>query len=146
MDHRLLAKIEHPGRDVEFFKMLDRAAKSMILFDSIGYIDLGAVQSPDYIGEMADIFHGLEKIEITLCTGIFKKNIFFSIRCKIRDDAGILAETFATNLNGGGGGHGKSGAGRIPLISEDEGETMATFVSLFKNALNISQVQNVPLL
>jgi nanoRNase/pAp phosphatase (c-di-AMP/oligoRNAs hydrolase) len=146
MDHRLLAQIEHPGRDIEFFKMLDRAAKSMVIFDSVGFIDLGPVQSPDHIGEMADIFHGLEKIEITLCTGIFKKNIFFSIRCKIRDDAGILAETFATSLGGGGGGHGKAGAGRIPLITENEWETMDTFVSLFKNTLNISQVQYVALL
>jgi nanoRNase/pAp phosphatase (c-di-AMP/oligoRNAs hydrolase) len=146
MDHRLLAQIEHPGRDVEFFKMLNRAAKSMLLFDSVGYIDLGQVHSPDYIGEMADIFHGLEKIEFTLCTGIFKKNIFFSIRCKTRDDAGALAETIAASLNGGGGGHGKAGAGRIPLRAKSERETMAAFVSFSKNALNISQAQSVSLL
>ena len=146
MDHRLLAQIEHPGRDVEFFTMLDRAAKSMLIFDSVGYIDLGQVLSPDYIGEMADIFHSLEKIEFTLCTGVFKKNIFFSIRCKTRDDAGILAETIAARLNGGGGGHGKAGAGRIPLLAENERETIDAFVSLTKNALNITQVQSVSLL
>ena len=146
MDQRLLARIEHPGRDVEFFRMFNRAAKSMTIFDSVGYIDIGQVHSPDYIGEMADIFHSLEKIEFTLCTGIFKKNIFFSIRCKTHDDAGVLAETIAASLHGGGGGHGKAGAGRIPLVAKNERETMAAFVSLFKNALNIAQVQSVSLL
>jgi nanoRNase/pAp phosphatase (c-di-AMP/oligoRNAs hydrolase) len=146
MDNRLLAQIEHPGRDREFFKMLHRAAQSMSVFDSVGYIELGRVNSPDYIGEMADIFHSLEKIEFTICTGIFKKNIFFSIRCKTRDDAGILAEKIATSMNGGGGGHGKAGAGRIPLVAEEEKETVAAFASVFKNALNISQIQSVSLL
>jgi nanoRNase/pAp phosphatase (c-di-AMP/oligoRNAs hydrolase) len=146
MDQRLLAQIEHPGRDMDFFKMLNRAAQSMTIFDDVGYIDLGQIPSPDYIGEMADFFHGLEKIEITLCTGVFKKNIFFSIRCKTRDDAGIVAEKIATRLNGGGGGHGKAGAGRIPVAVGSEAAAMAEFVSVSKNILNISNGQSVSLL
>jgi nanoRNase/pAp phosphatase (c-di-AMP/oligoRNAs hydrolase) len=146
MDHRLFAQIEHPGRDIEFFKMLNRAAQSMSVFETVGYIELGRVGSPDYIGEMADIFHSLEKIEFTICTGIFKKNIFFSIRCKARDDAGALAERIAVRMNGGGGGHGKAGAGRVPLIAEEERETVAAFTALFKQELNISGIPSVSLL
>jgi nanoRNase/pAp phosphatase (c-di-AMP/oligoRNAs hydrolase) len=146
MDQRLLAQIEHPGRDVEFFKMLHRAMKSMTIVDTVGYIDLGQIPSPDFIGEMADFFHSLEKIEITLCSGVFKKNIFFSIRCKTRDDAGYLAETIAKRLRGGGGGHGKAGAGRVPLAAENEGEAMAALMAVSKNTFNISDGQSVSLL
>ena len=56
MDHRLLSRIEHPDRDVEFFKMLYRAAQSMVIFESVGYIHLGQVSSPDFVGEIVDTF------------------------------------------------------------------------------------------
>lgn len=143
MDHKLLAQIEHPDRDIEFFKVLHRAAESMRIFDSVGFVALGHVSSPDYIGEMVDIFHGLEKIEFTICMGIFKKNIFFSIRAKSRDEAGALAETIAGTMNGGGGGHGKAGAGRIPFQSKekDEKEIIEKFISVVKDVFQISQTQ-----
>jgi Exopolyphosphatase-related proteins len=143
MDHRLLSQIEHPDRDVEFFKMLYRAAQSIVIFESVGYIHLGQVSSPDYVGEMVEIFHSLESNEITICTGIFKKNIFFSIRSKNRDEAGISSENIAKALNGGGGGHGKAGAGRFPFIAAKGEEIINNFISLFKEAFNISHVQGV---
>jgi nanoRNase/pAp phosphatase (c-di-AMP/oligoRNAs hydrolase) len=143
MDHRLLAEIEHPDRDIEFFKVLYRAAQSMIIFESVGYIHLGQVSSPDFVGEMVDIFHSLETNEVTICTGIFKKNIFFSIRSKSRDETGIISENIARALNGGGGGHGKAGAGRIPFITDKGEQIIGNFISLFKEAFNISQIQGV---
>jgi len=139
IDHRLLAQIEHPDRDIEFFRVLHRAAETMVIFDNAGYLRLGQVSSPDYIGEMADTFHCLEKIEFTICTGIFKKNIFFSIRSKTHDEAGLLAETIAKALNGGGGGHGKAGAGRIPFQPEHENEIMDKFLAVIKEVFNISK-------
>lgn len=145
MDHRLLAEIEHPDRDIEFFKVLYTATKSMVIFQSVGYIHLGQVSSPDFVGEMVDLFHSLESSETTICSGIFKKNIFFSIRSKNRDDTGMTSEKIAKALNGGGGGHGKAGAGRIPLKTAKAEEIINTFISLFKEAYNISPVQGVPL-
>ena len=141
MDHKLLAQIEHPDRDIEFFKVLHRAADSLSIFNSVGFIQLGQVSSPDYIGEMVDIFHGLEKIEFTLCAGLFKKNIFFSIRSKTRDEAGIMAERIAKALSGGGGGHGKAGAGRIPLQSVTGEKDMERFITVCKETFGIAPTQ-----
>lgn len=143
MDHRLLSRIEHPDRDVEFFKMLYRAAQSMVIFESVGYIHLGQVSSPDFVGEIVDLFHSLENNEITICSGVFKKNIFFSIRSKNRDEAGINSEKIANAMNGGGGGHGKAGAGRIPFIADKGDEIINNFITHFKEAFNISHVQGV---
>jgi nanoRNase/pAp phosphatase (c-di-AMP/oligoRNAs hydrolase) len=92
---------------------------------------------------MVDLFHSLESNEITICSGIFKKNIFFSIRSKNGDEAGLSSEKIARALNGGGGGHGKAGAGRIPFIAEKGQEIINNFISLFKEAFNISHVQGV---
>jgi nanoRNase/pAp phosphatase (c-di-AMP/oligoRNAs hydrolase) len=146
MDHSLLAQIEHPDRDIEFFKVLHRAAQSMVIFDSVGYVPLGRVTSPDYIGEMVDIFHGLEKIEFTICTGIFKKNIFFSIRSKTRNEAGAIAEAVAALLNGGGGGHGKAGAGRIPFQPHQGEKTLSAFVAVLKEALQLGSAEGVAII
>jgi nanoRNase/pAp phosphatase (c-di-AMP/oligoRNAs hydrolase) len=146
MDHSLLAKIENPDRDVAFFKMIHRAAQSMIAFGSLGYIPLGPVVSPDYVAEMADLFHSLEKIDTTVCCGIFKKNIFFSIRAKNRDEAGNNAEKIALALGGGGGGHGKVGAGRIPFDKAHEAEILSSFVDSFKATFNIAGTEGVYIL
>ncbi len=146
MDHSLLAKIENPDRDVAFFRVIHRAAESMVAFGSLGYIPLGAVASPDYIAEMADLFHSLEKIDITVCCGTFKKNIFFSIRAKNRDEAGMNAEKIAVALGGGGGGHGKVGAGRVPFDRAREEEMLNRFVNTFKATFNISGHKGVQLL
>ena len=146
MDHSLLAKIENPDRDVAFFRILHRASQSMVAFDSLGYISLGQISSPDYVAEMVDLFHSLEKIDITICCGIFKKHIFFSIRAKNRDEAGVNAEKIALALGGGGGGHGKVGAGRIPFDKQSEDELLAKFETTFKKVFNITEVEGVNIL
>ena len=87
---------------------------------------------------MADLFHSLEKIDSTVCCGIFKKNIFFSIRAKNRDEAGINAEKIAVALGGGGGGHGRVGAGRIPFDKARESEILINLWQTFKAVFNIS--------
>jgi nanoRNase/pAp phosphatase (c-di-AMP/oligoRNAs hydrolase) len=146
LNHSLLARIENPDRDVAFFRMLHRAAHSMVAFGSLGYIPLGFVTSPDYVAEMADLFHSLEKIDSTVCCGIFKKSIFFSIRAKNRDEAGINAEKIASALGGGGGGHGRIGAGRIPFDKQHEQEILDKFVMTFKEVFNIPAAAGVHIL
>lgn len=146
MDHSLLARIENPDRDMAFFRIFHRAVQSMVAFGSLGYIPLGPVSSPDYVAEMADLFHSLGKIDSTVCCGIFKKNIFFSIRAKNRDEAGINAEKIAAVLGGGGGGHGKAGAGRIPFDKAHEMEILDRFMTTFKDVFNKSAVAGVHIL
>jgi nanoRNase/pAp phosphatase (c-di-AMP/oligoRNAs hydrolase) len=140
MDSKLLARIQHPDRDAEFFRILHRGVESMTVYNNVGYVHLGQIISPDYVGEMIDIFHSLEKIEITICTAIFKKNVFFSIRSKHRDEAGRSAEIIAKALNGGGGGHGRAGAGRIPFAPERSAEIINDFVDIFKKTFNLTDI------
>jgi nanoRNase/pAp phosphatase (c-di-AMP/oligoRNAs hydrolase) len=146
MNHSLMARIENPDRDMAFFRIFYRAVQSMVAFGPLGYIPLGPVSSPDYVAEMADLFHSLGKIDSTVCCGIFKKNIYFSIRAKNRDEAGVYAEKIAAALGGGGGGHGKVGAGRIPFEKGRETEILNRFETTFKEVFNKSSVAGVPIL
>jgi len=115
MDHRLLSKIENPDREVEFFRSLQKAAENTVSHGNVGYVHLGNVTTPDSIAEMAEFFHRWEKLEWMVCTAVFKKQIFFSIRSTSDNSAGSKAERLAMQFGGSGGGHSRAAAGRIPI-------------------------------
>lgn len=146
MDHRLLARIENPDRDVEFFKILHKAAESAVTYDSVGYTHLGNVSTPDYIAEMADLFHSLEKLEWMICSGLFKNQIFYSLRSKNDDSAGANAEKLAAILGGSGGGHSRVAAGRIPIEADNANKVLEKFEYTIKEVFGISGVPQENLL
>lgn len=146
MDHHLLSKIENPDRDVEFFKILHKAAESAVTYDSVGYTHLGVVSTPDYIAEMADLFHSLEKLEWMICSGLFKNQIFYSLRSKNDDYAGINAEKLAAILGGSGGGHPRVAAGRVPIETDDANKVLEKFEYTLKEVFGISGVSQENLL
>jgi nanoRNase/pAp phosphatase (c-di-AMP/oligoRNAs hydrolase) len=138
MDHRLLSNIESPNRDVEYFKILHRAGESMVTYKTVGYTHLGMVSTPDYIAEIADLYLSLESNEWMICSGIFRNQIFFSVRTKEAGIAGEVAEKIAVGLHGSGGGHSNMAAGRIPLNGKPAQETLDDFVRTFKAVLNVA--------
>lgn len=146
MDHRLISRIESPDRDVEFFRILHRAVESTTTSDSFGYTYLGNVSTPDYIAEMADLFHSLEKLEWMVCSGVFKSHVFFSIRSKTNDTAGAFAEMIAEKMGGSGGGHPRVAAGRIPVESGTINKTVSEFEHLMKETFRVTTVPEERLL
>ena len=146
MEHRLLSQIENPDRDVEFFKILNRAAESAVTFDTVGYTHLGNVTTPDYIAEMADLFHSLEKLEWMICSGLFKNQIFYSIRSKNHDTAGVNAERIAALFEGSGGGHARVAAGRIPIDSDSANKVLEKFEHTIKDVFGIARFTEEKLL
>jgi len=137
MDHKLLSLIENPDRDIEYFKILHYATLSAVHYDTVGYTHLGNVTTPDYVAEMADLFHSLEKLEWMICSGIFKNQIFFSLRSKNSDSAGIFAEKIAMIFGGSGGGHARVAAGRVPLNENDPNKVLDKFEYTLKDVFSI---------
>ena len=146
MEHKLLSQIENPDRDVEFFRILHRATESAISFDSVGYVHLGNVSTPDYVAEMADLFHSLEKLEWMICSGVFKNQIFYSIRSKNTDTAGVNAEKIASIFGGSGGGHSRVAAGRIPFDSDSANKILDKFEYIVKDVLEVTDAVEEKLL
>jgi nanoRNase/pAp phosphatase (c-di-AMP/oligoRNAs hydrolase) len=146
MDHRLLSRIENPDRDEEFFRILHRAVESTTTSETFGYTYLGNVSTPDYVAEMADLFHSLERLEWMVCSGVFKNHIFFSIRSKTHDTAGVIAEQMATRLGGSGGGHARVAAGRIPVDTDTVNKIVGEFEHSMKELFGISHVPEGKLL
>ena len=146
MDHRLLSRIENPDRDEEFFRILHRAVESTTTAETFGYTYLGNVSTPDYVAEMADLFHSLERLEWMVCSGVFKNHIFFSIRSKTHDTAGVIAEQMATRLGGSGGGHARVAAGRIPVDTDTINKIVGEFEISMKELFGIINVPEEKLL
>ncbi|MBW1990281.1 MAG: DHH family phosphoesterase [Deltaproteobacteria bacterium] len=145
MDHKLLASIEHPQRDPEFFLTLYRALTSMQVMGRVGHVFLGEMNTPDYTAEMADLFHSLQSVEWTLCSGVYKDALFFSIRCKDDGTAGQVAAGIGEAAGGSGGGHSKIGAGKVPLKGRTPAEARDALKKSLKNLLDVS-VPEEPLL
>ncbi|MBU2487843.1 MAG: DHH family phosphoesterase [Proteobacteria bacterium] len=146
MDHQTLARIEHPERDPEFFRTLHRALTSMIVCGNAGHVFLDEVNTPDFVAEMADLFHSLKDMEWTLCSGIYKDNLFFSIRCKTADEAGKMAAAIGKEAGGSGGGHSKVGAGRIPLKNRSPKEVRDQVRRNVRKLLGVASQPELPLL
>ncbi|MBD3322684.1 MAG: hypothetical protein GF350_16400 [Chitinivibrionales bacterium] len=146
VDHTALANIENPERDIEFFKTVHRGSEAAVEFGEIGYTYLGDVAAPDYIAEMADFFHSLERMEWMICAGLFKKRIYFSLRSKNQSGAGIKAVKIAHKLGGSAGGHGRIAAGHIPLNGIPVEEQLHRFVETFKKVFRIKNREGIPIL
>ena len=145
MDHRLLSQIENPDRDVEFFRTLHRAAETAVCYRHVGYTHLGAVAAPDSVAEMTEFFHCWEKLEWMICTGVFKNQIFFSIRSNAGASAGAYAERLAQRFGGSGGGHAKAAAGRLPISAEVD-MTLYKIEYFIREMFEITDAEAEPLL
>ncbi len=145
IDHRLLAQIEHPQRNAGFFKTLYKASASFTAYAKVGQVYLGRVNTPDYVAEMADLFHSLEESECSISSALFEDSLFFSIRTKKNRNAGILARKLANACNGSGGGHEKAGAGQIPIPKDQDTEVLATFKKSLEKLLGIDGAHETPL-
>jgi len=139
MDHKLLSRIESPDRDIDYFRIVHSATESAVSYGTVGYAHLGTVPSPDYVAEMADFFLGLARLEWMICSGVFKKRLFFSIRTKRGGGAGKYAHGIGSTLQGDGGGHGMIGAGSVPIGSLSEPDMLSRFVKTMKDTLRITQ-------
>lgn len=138
IDHQELSRIEYPDRDAEYFRILHRSAESMTVYkNTIGHSHIGQISTPDYIAEIADLFHSLEDLEWMICSALFKNHIFFSIRSKTEETAGINAEKIAEKLQGNGGGHATKSAGQIPIQNGSVDETVEEFIKTFKSVFDI---------
>ncbi len=138
IDHMALSQIEYPDRDAEYFRILHRSAESMTVYNnSVGHSHIGSISTPDYIAEIADLLHSLENLEWMICSALFKNHIYFSIRSKKEETAGINAEKIAMELHGNGGGHFTKSAGQIPIQNGSVDETVEEFIKTFKTVFNI---------
>jgi nanoRNase/pAp phosphatase (c-di-AMP/oligoRNAs hydrolase) len=145
-DHRLLSRIEWPDRDPEYFRILHSATQAMTTYGNVGHTHLGQVSTPDHIAEIADLFDSLESIQWMVCSGVFKRQVYYSIRSKNGERAGEAAERIAAAFGGTGGGHSNMAAGRIPLNGLSQEAALEKVVAEIREIFDVKGVEGRKLL
>ncbi len=138
LSHNLLTRIERPRIPAAHFLALREAIGNVQVYDDVLVSDLGTVDSPDMIAEMADDFLRLKGILWTMCLGECEGTLHFSLRALLHGSiAGPVAAKLLQGM-GSGGGHDRSAAGAMPLPEDEEArrEIKAQLIERFLQAID----------
>ena len=131
IDRRALAKIQTAPLPLTYFRNLHRALEGLSGFGNIVVSNLGKVDQPDIVPEIADLLLRMEGKTWSLCTGCHAERAYLSIRTtNSRADAGNLMRRLI-GRNGKGGGHGTMAGGfvEIPKTASDGGRALERFLA-----------------
>lgn len=119
-DLTLLARIERPRIPRPYFEAFHTALERSTLYDGVLVSDLGEVENPDLVPELADFFSPLDRADSALVMGRHKGRLYVSLRTRRTGmDAGELILRTVGEL-GTAGGHGRV-AGAQVVIEDDKG-------------------------
>ena len=119
---RMLSQIAHARLPLRYFGLLhDAVHKASVCGNSI-VANLGRVDIPDMMGEVADLLVRTVDVEWCLCIGVVSNVVLLSLRTTWQEaDAGKVMRRIVGS-RGTGGGHQKVAGGQIPLQTGGDGE------------------------
>lgn len=119
VDHALLYKMTHPKVPRAHFTALDRALRRALVFGNLVAVNLGPLDYPDLVAEIADLLLSFEGAKMVLCMGSYERTAYLSLRTEPtqRRAGALMREVVATN--GAAGGHGTMAGARlfVPITS-----------------------------
>lgn len=114
-NNRMLARIARPRIPHRYFASFSRAIGAARLYGPALFFDLGELDTPEMVAEMAEFLLRAEGVETVLGTGRFGAVQILSLRlASEREPAGVLLRQVVREL-GTAGGHGLIAGGQIPL-------------------------------
>lgn len=116
---RMLGVIQRGEVPSEYFRLLAAALNSAHLCGRSVYCDLGEVDNPDMIAEVADLLLRHEDAEWSACWGVHDGRILLSVRTITTDGDADLVVRKIVSRKGTGGGHHTMAGGQIPLPNTD---------------------------
>ena len=138
IDVKGLASIEHARVTAQYFKSLDRALRNARFYNGLIISNLGDINYPDLVAEIADQLLRLENVRWVICAGAFNQTLILSVRTRRRkDNAAKLVQTLV-QMGGTTGGHGTIAGGQIPLSGQSQEELINQLTAHALNALNIA--------
>lgn len=117
---KLLAMIEHPRLEREYFITLNRAMHHTKVYKNAIATSLGEVDNPDFVPFIADFMLRCERMTWSICVGRFKERVIVSIRTtNVHGHAGRFLRQLI-GKRGTAGGHGMIAGGQIVCDMEHE--------------------------
>jgi len=119
---RMLGQIENGWVPTGYFRMLAKALAETRVCGECIVSNLGEIENPDMIGEVADLLLRNENSVWALAFGAFQGRVLLSLRTSLPDtDAGKVMRRLV-GRRGSGGGHHASAGGQIPLKTDSQAE------------------------
>jgi nanoRNase/pAp phosphatase (c-di-AMP/oligoRNAs hydrolase) len=116
---RMLSQIQQGREPPAYYQMLMTALANTKIYEHCIICNIGDIDNPDMIGEVADILLRHEEVDWVMCYGFYNEQLLVSFRTQDSTlDAGDVARNVVYKL-GTGGGHASMAGGQIPL-SEDK--------------------------
>ena len=141
VDFSALHKIAHPRLPKEYYQMIKEAINRSRIFDFVVVCPLGKVPYPELPAEIADFLIFRENIDLSLVMGLYKNDMYLSIRSLRRkvNSAKLMRELIRGY--GTGGGHEIMAGGKITDVSLNL--TMSVGETITKRLLNILSLSEV---
>ncbi len=115
---KTLWRISYPQRSEQFFMTLAHAVREAFVVGRVVGVNIGAVNTPDRVAQMADFLLTLEKMQWSIVTARYQGRLHISLRA---NDPGAGAGRLLKRLLGGGnrgGGHGMIAGGSLEIGAE----------------------------
>jgi nanoRNase/pAp phosphatase (c-di-AMP/oligoRNAs hydrolase) len=112
-----MAEIENAPLSREYFDNLVLALQNTFLYGETAFCLLPRADSPEIVGEVADLLIRHEGVQRVLCGAIIRRNLLVSVRTQRGgDDATELVRAALAGL-GHGGGHQHRAGGKVASIT-----------------------------
>ena len=121
---RMLSEIQRGGVPRKYFHLLARALAEARVRGEAVYSNLGDLDNPDMIAEVADLLLRNEESRWSLCFGFFEGKALLSMRALGPDRRADLVIRSIVGSEGTAGGHETSAGGQIPLKSGTTSEKL----------------------
>lgn len=134
---RKLSRIEVERLPRPYFSLLSRGLANARLFGHCVMTDLGIIDNPDMIGEVADLLLRNDESDWALCIGLYETRMLLSIRTSdLQQDAGKVMARIV-GRNGSGGGHSTMAGGQIAVDNKSPEKIAALKKGVIKRYLKI---------
>lgn len=112
---RMLSEIQKGEVPRSYFRMLDEALRNARIYEHAIITDLGDIDNPDMIAEVADLLLREEETYWTMCIGFSQGKLLISVRTSMEDARADRVIHRVVARKGTGGGHRTYAGGQISL-------------------------------
>ena len=139
-DFDKLYAISEPKVPAAHFIALDRALRRAEVRGALVGVNLGELDYPDLVAEIADLLLPYDKCHWVLCVGRYRGAVYLSVRTDVpHAHAGGLIRK-VVGQKGAAGGHGVVAGGKLHLPCANDEDLAPLYQELFDNMTDLLQI------
>jgi nanoRNase/pAp phosphatase (c-di-AMP/oligoRNAs hydrolase) len=117
---RMLSQIQRGRVGRDYYQMLADALKNAYICSNAVVTDLGHIENPDMIAEVADMLLRDDSTNWVMVYGYFQQKMLISLRTEAEDGRADKVIRRIVARKGSGGGHPSYAGGQIPLPDDTQ--------------------------